>query len=72
MQEIHLGSDPERAAEVSEAARKEICVHKLLEHENVVRCYGSRTEKARLQFIFLEYCSGGELFDRIGKRPQRK
>ena len=45
--------------------RKEICVHKLLKHRNIVQCYGSRIEDSR-QFIFLEYCSGGELFDRIG------
>ena len=45
---------------------KEICLHKLLNHENVVRCYGSRLESDRnKQFIFLEYCEGGELFDRI-------
>jgi serine/threonine-protein kinase Chk1 len=44
--------------------KKEICVHKLLKHRNVVQCYGSRSEGQR-QYIFLEYCSGGELFDRI-------
>jgi len=46
------------------SAQKEICVHKLLKHPNIVQCYGSRIE-ADHQFIFLEYCSGGELFDRI-------
>ena len=46
------------------AAQKEICVHKLLKHRNIVQCYGSRIE-GDSQFIFLEYCSGGELFDRI-------
>lgn len=44
--------------------RKEICVHRLLEHEHVIRYYGNRSE-GPLQFIFLEYASGGELFDRI-------
>ena len=35
-------------------------------HDNVVRCYGARSdESGDRQFIFLEYCSGGELFDRI-------
>ncbi len=57
------GDDPES---VAEAVKKEICVHKLLDHENVLRCYGSRRETNRY-FIFLEYCSGGELFDRIGE-----
>ncbi len=74
MKEINLstegGGDAEEDAAVASAIResvkKEICVHKLLEHDNVVRCYGSRLERNR-QFIFLEYCSGGELFDRIGE-----
>ena len=44
--------------------RKEICVHKLLKHRNIVGCYGSRQE-GRRQYIFLEYCEGGELFDKI-------
>jgi serine/threonine-protein kinase Chk1 len=61
MKEIHLSLHPD---ETREAVKKEICVHKLLKHKNVVQCYGSRIDKDR-QFIFLEYCSGGELFDKI-------
>ena len=35
-------------------------------HDNVVRCYGARSdESGDRQFIFLEYCAGGELFDKI-------
>ena len=38
-------------------------------HDNVVRCYGARSdESGDRQFIFLEYCAGGELFDKIGER----
>jgi len=49
-----------------DAVLKEICVHKLLKHDNVVRCYGARSdESGNRQFIFLEYCAGGELFDKI-------
>ncbi len=48
-----------------ETVMKEICVHKLLKHDNIVKCYGSRQDADR-QFIFLEYCAGGELFDKIG------
>ena len=62
MKEVNLASH----AEAAEVVRKEICVHKLLQHRNVVTCYGSRIDGDR-QFIFLEYCAGGELFDRIGK-----
>jgi len=60
MKEIDLGQHPQ----AEETVRKEICVHKLLKHKQIVQCYGSRQEGSR-QFIFLEYCSGGELFDRI-------
>ena len=60
MKEIDLGRNPQAA----ENTKKEICVHKLLKHQNIVQCYGSRLDGKR-QFIFLEYCSGGELFDRI-------
>jgi len=60
MKEVDLDSQPE----AEETVKKEICVHKLLKHKQVVQCYGSRLE-GRKQFIFLEYCSGGELFDRI-------
>jgi serine/threonine-protein kinase Chk1 len=63
MKEMDLADHPESARE---AVMKEICVHKLLKHENVVKCYGSRSDRDR-QFIFLEYCPGGELFDKIGK-----
>ena len=60
MKEIDLEQYPD----AEETVKKEICVHKLLKHKQIVQCYGSRQEGSR-QFIFLEYCSGGELFDRI-------
>ncbi|XP_078282644.1 serine/threonine-protein kinase Chk1 isoform X2 [Rhinoraja longicauda] len=44
--------------------KKEICINKMLSHTNIVRFYGHRRE-AHIQYLFLEYCSGGELFDRI-------
>ncbi|NXV20680.1 CHK1 kinase, partial [Cepphus grylle] len=56
--------DMKRAAECPENIKKEICINKMLNHENVVKFYGHRREGAT-QFLFLEYCSGGELFDRI-------
>ena len=63
------GSKPHVAA-AKDNIRKEICILKLLSPADshselpVVRYYGSRTE-GHLQFIFLEFLSGGELFDRI-------
>ncbi|NXU77839.1 CHK1 kinase, partial [Oreotrochilus melanogaster] len=56
--------DMKRAAECPENIKKEICINKMLNHENVVKFYGHRREGAT-QYLFLEYCSGGELFDRI-------
>ena len=46
--------------------KKEIALHKLAKHPNIVGCYGSRLE-GTVQYIFMEYVSGGELFDRIGE-----
>ncbi|XP_064091729.1 serine/threonine-protein kinase grp [Macrobrachium rosenbergii] len=46
------------------AVRKEICIHRMLKHTNIIKFYGSRRENA-MQYMFLEYAVGGELFDRI-------
>lgn len=56
--------DTSQAKECSENVRKEICVHKMLSHHNIVRFFGHRKEGPTV-YLFLEYCSGGELFDRI-------
>ncbi|NWQ82847.1 CHK1 kinase, partial [Columbina picui] len=56
--------DMKRAADCPENVKKEICINKMLNHDNVVKFYGHRRE-GTTQYLFLEYCSGGELFDRI-------
>uniref|UniRef100_A0A8C9RCH9 Serine/threonine-protein kinase CHK1 n=1 Tax=Scleropages formosus TaxID=113540 RepID=A0A8C9RCH9_SCLFO len=56
--------DTSRAEDCAENVKKEVCVHKLLSHPNIVRFFGHRRE-GHIQYLFLEYCSGGELFDRI-------
>ncbi|KAM6107757.1 LOW QUALITY PROTEIN: serine/threonine-protein kinase Chk1 [Pterocles gutturalis] len=56
--------DMKRAADCPENIKKEICINKMLNHENVVKFYGHRA-RGRHAVLFLEYCSGGELFDRI-------
>ncbi|KAM6238367.1 serine/threonine-protein kinase Chk1 [Porphyrio hochstetteri] len=56
--------DMKRAADCPENIKKEICINKMLNHKNVVKFYGHRRE-GTTQYLFLEYCSGGELFDRI-------
>ncbi|XP_055004539.1 serine/threonine-protein kinase Chk1 [Boleophthalmus pectinirostris] len=56
--------DTSQSKECAENVKKEICVHKSLNHQNIVRFYGQRHE-GTITYLFLEYCSGGELFDRI-------
>lgn len=58
--------DSETNSDCLEVVKKEVCIHKMLTHGNIVRFFGHRKE-SNLQYIFLEYCSGGALFDRIGK-----
>ncbi|KAJ7997610.1 hypothetical protein DPEC_G00230800 [Dallia pectoralis] len=56
--------DTSQAKECSENVKKEICINKVLSHCNIVRFFGHRKEGLTV-YLFLEYCSGGELFDRI-------
>lgn len=58
--------DTQANTDCREVVKKEVCIHKMLTHPNIVRFFGHRSEP-HLQYIFLEYCSGGALFDRIGK-----
>ncbi|CAF5164291.1 unnamed protein product, partial [Rotaria sp. Silwood1] len=44
--------------------RKEIDLHKLFRHENIIRFYGYKQQYSNY-YLFLEYASGGELFDKI-------
>ncbi|XP_061558270.1 serine/threonine-protein kinase Chk1 isoform X2 [Phycodurus eques] len=56
--------DTSQAKECAENVKKEVCVHKMLNHHNIVRFFGHRKEGTTV-YLFLEYCTGGELFDRI-------
>ncbi|XP_061608401.1 serine/threonine-protein kinase Chk1 isoform X2 [Phyllopteryx taeniolatus] len=56
--------DTSQAKECAENVKKEVCVHKILNHHNIVRFFGHRKEGTTV-YLFLEYCTGGELFDRI-------
>ena len=59
--------DLKKHANAAETVKKEVCVHRMLNDPHVIRFYGRR-ENGDFEFIFLEYASGGELFDRIGKQ----
>ncbi|WAR28432.1 CHK1-like protein [Mya arenaria] len=54
----------EKMPQAEDNVRKEVCVHKMLKHESIIKFYGFRKDE-NIQYIFLEYASGGELFDRI-------
>lgn len=45
--------------------KKEAAVHCRLKHPSIIKYFGQRHSKD-YYYIFLEYASGGELFDRIG------
>lgn len=55
------------SVELEVMIRKEMTIHVNLNHENIIKFYGSRMEKNQQIFMFLEYAQGGELYDRIGK-----
>ncbi|XP_071527552.1 serine/threonine-protein kinase grp isoform X2 [Panulirus ornatus] len=59
--------------DAADAVRKEICLHRMLKNPHIIKFFGSRRENS-MQYMFLEYAAGGELFDRIepdiGMPPQ--
>ena len=48
------------------SVRKETIIHRMLSNPHIIRYFGKRSEP-NMEYIFLEYASGGELFDKIGK-----
>ncbi|XP_072166249.1 serine/threonine-protein kinase Chk1-like [Diadema setosum] len=48
----------------ADCVRKEVCIHRMMSDSHIIRFYGHRKEGA-IQYLFVEYASGGELFDRI-------
>jgi serine/threonine-protein kinase Chk1 len=63
--------DLEKHPDAKESVKKEVCIHKLLTHPNILKFFGKRTQ-GTIEYIFLEYAAGGELFDRIGKSQSMK
>jgi len=48
------------------AVNKEINIHRRLEHQHIITYYGDRMDDDQTtRYIFLEYCNGTELYDRI-------
>ncbi|XP_058060683.1 serine/threonine-protein kinase grp isoform X2 [Anopheles bellator] len=62
MKMVHLRNPAHPDAESS--VKKEVCIQKILQHPNILKFFGKRTQ-GDMEYIFLEYAAGGELFDRI-------
>ncbi|KAJ6647030.1 Serine/threonine-protein kinase grp, partial [Pseudolycoriella hygida] len=56
--------DLQRHPDAKDSVRKEVGIQRLLSHKHILRFFGKRTE-LDIEYIFLEYAVGGELFDRI-------
>ncbi|RWS13465.1 serine/threonine-protein kinase Chk1-like protein [Dinothrombium tinctorium] len=56
--------DIEKHRQSISAIKKEIAIHKMLSHENIIH-FNRHLTVGTFEYIFLEYASGGELFDRI-------
>ena len=56
--------DISQHADCFDTIRREITIHKQLKHPHIIQFLGQRRENNE-ELIFLEYASGGELFDRI-------
>ncbi|KPM10100.1 serine/threonine-protein kinase Chk1-like protein 1 [Sarcoptes scabiei] len=48
--------------EMDKSIRKEICIHKNLQHQNVIGFFGNRRDdESKIEYLFLEYAQNGEL-----------
>ncbi|CAK9794733.1 Serine/threonine-protein kinase grp [Anthophora plagiata] len=56
--------DLEKHPDARQTVRKETTIHRILSNPNIIQYFGKRSEP-NMEYIFLEYASGGELFDRI-------
>lgn len=57
--------DTRKHPDASASVKKEVCIQKFLQHPHILRYFGTRRQN-EIEYIFLEYAAGGELFDRIG------
>ncbi|XP_026827165.1 serine/threonine-protein kinase grp isoform X2 [Ooceraea biroi] len=56
--------DTEKHPDSRQTVRKETAIHRMLSNPNIIQYFGKRSE-SNIEYIFLEYASGGEMFDRI-------
>lgn len=58
--------DLKKHKDAQNSVNKEVRIHKCLNHPNIIKFFGFRPIDDNLCYIFLEFASGGELFNRIG------
>ena len=49
-----------------EAIRKEVAILQTLDHPNIVKYYETYDD-IKYQYLVMELCSGGELFDKLSR-----
>ncbi|KAB0794818.1 hypothetical protein PPYR_11657 [Photinus pyralis] len=63
--------DLKKHKDAAQNVRREVRIHSILDHENIIKMYGSRcVGDARYEIIYLEFAAGGELFNRIDPQLQ--
>ncbi|XP_023707008.1 serine/threonine-protein kinase grp isoform X2 [Cryptotermes secundus] len=60
MKEIDL----EKHSGAQSSIQKEVFIHRMANHRNIIQFYGNHRE-GHVEYSFLEFLSGGDLFDRI-------
>ncbi|XP_050310283.1 serine/threonine-protein kinase grp [Anthonomus grandis grandis] len=70
---VHKRTDEKIACKIIDHAKykdaktnieREVMIHSMLSHENIIKYYGRRQEPKK-EYVFLEYAAGGELFQMI-------
>ncbi|ERL85748.1 serine/threonine-protein kinase grp [Dendroctonus ponderosae] len=56
--------DHAKYADAKTSIAREVLIHSMLEHPNIIKYFGKRQEPQK-EYIFLEYAAGGELFQMI-------
>ncbi|XP_026471676.1 serine/threonine-protein kinase grp-like [Ctenocephalides felis] len=56
--------DTAKHRDAKRAVHKEVVIQKSLRHRNILKLFGQNTQ-GNIEYIFLEFAEGGELYDRI-------
>lgn len=56
--------DLKKHPDARDNVKKEVAIHRLMSNPNILQFFGHRRE-GDIEYLFLEYAAGGELFDKI-------